>query len=77
VLVLLVVLVLDLWELRHRKESPILRQLFCSITSDREICRILEDEHEQEHEHDFSTSAFRFKFGRHGRPSLPWKDECR
>jgi hypothetical protein len=25
--------------------------------SDREICRILEDEHEQEH--DFSTSAFR------------------
>jgi hypothetical protein len=28
--------------------------------SDREICWILEDEHEQEHEHDFSTSAFRF-----------------
>jgi hypothetical protein len=27
---------------------------------DREIRRILEDEHEQEHEHDFSTSAFRY-----------------
>jgi hypothetical protein len=70
VLVLVVVLVLDLWDLGTEKRARFFRQLFCSITSDREICRILEDEHEQEHEHDFSTSAFRFKFGRHGgRPS--------
>ena len=40
--------------------------------SDREIGRILEDEHEQEHEHDFSTSAFRFN--RTGQALGPGKD---
>jgi hypothetical protein len=44
--VLVVVLVLDPWDCGAGKESPILRPSFCSITLDREIYRILEDEPE-------------------------------
>jgi len=55
VLVLVVVLVLDPWDPAPKKEpDPSAITLFHN--SDREICGILEDEHE----HDFLTSAFRF-----------------
>ena len=57
VLVLVVVLVLDLWEFGAEKESPILRQLFCSITLTARYAEFIEDEHEHEHEHEF------FNFG--------------
>ena len=43
--------------LRRRKREPDPLAIILFHPSDREICRILEDEHEQEH--DFSTSAFR------------------
>ncbi|MBV8641823.1 MAG: hypothetical protein JO070_10575 [Verrucomicrobia bacterium] len=53
---LVVVLVLDLWDFGAEKESdPSAINLFHH--SDREICRILEDEHEQEHEHDLGSLA--------------------
>jgi hypothetical protein len=50
-----VVLVLDLWDLGAEKESPILRQLFCSISLTARYAEFIEDEYE----HDFSTSAIR------------------
>jgi len=53
VLVLIVVLVLELWDSAPKRELDPLAIIFFHH-SDREICRILEDEHEQEH--DFSTS---------------------
>jgi hypothetical protein len=52
VLVLVVVLVLDLWAPK-REPDPLAIILFHH--ADRQICRILEDEH------DFSTSAFRLR----------------
>jgi len=58
VLVLVVVLGLDQWDFGAEKRVRAFGNYFVPSV-DREICRILEDEHEQEH--DFSTSAFRSK----------------
>ena len=51
---------LDQWDFGAEKRVRAFGNYFVPSV-DREICRILEDEHEQEHEHDFSTSAFRSK----------------
>jgi hypothetical protein len=48
------VLVLDLWDFGAEKETDP-SAIILVHHSDREICRILEDEHEQEHEHDFGS----------------------
>jgi hypothetical protein len=49
------VLVLDPLGLRRRKRKPDPSAIILFHHFDRQICRILEDEHEQEdeHEHDF------------------------
>ena len=58
---LVVVLMLDLWDFgaEKRTDPP---AIISFHHSDRETCRILEDE--QEHEHDFSASAFRLELKR-------------
>ena len=58
-LVLVVLLVLDPWDFGAEKREPDPSVIILFHHFDREVCRILEDEHEQEHEHDFSASAFR------------------
>ncbi|MBV8640721.1 MAG: hypothetical protein JO070_04975 [Verrucomicrobia bacterium] len=67
---LVVVLVLDLWDFGAEKTARFI--LFHH--PNREICRILEDEHEQEHEHEheFSTSAFRLILARGVFPFAHW-----
>jgi hypothetical protein len=58
VLVLVVVLVLDLWGWAP-KRGPDPWAIILFHHFDREICKILEDEHER----DFSTWVFRFERG--------------
>ena len=71
VLVLVVVLVLDLWDFGAEKTARSFGN-FLFHHFGREMCRILEDEHEQEH--DFSASAF--KFSRPLAPILPSERPC-